>query len=254
MVKGNPAGAVLGREPVVQLVLDGRHQRFDGVLHQPRTGLHVLRARKPAVIAGTGDANHPRVDAERRADVLTRHPTQVGELEVGQREAQGLDVLHAPEHRRLAAIPSVHHALNVPRLHRVGVLLRGLVVHHDGERRGAVIGHDLPHVLRGFVIGQQRLKRRCPTREAEHVGGERAAHLEVAHVHHVLGGDRHHAPTPIAVLVNPRIPFSVHEHGLNGLGIDAPQALNLARARPLQLQQRIAIAEHIDREGRPHLP
>ena len=182
VVVGHPDVTELRREPMVQLVLKRGEHRLDGMLDQSRTGLGVLDAGEPRVARGGRDANHPGVDAERGADVLTRDPPQVRKLEVGEREPERLDVAHGPEERGRPALPAIHHAGAVAVLHRRRILGRRLVAHQHRERRRPVIGHDLPDVLRRLVVREQGADSGRPTGIAEDIGLEGTAHIKVSEV------------------------------------------------------------------------
>ena len=252
MVVGHVHVAELGREPVVELVLERGKHRLDGVLHQAGARLHVLHAREPCVVRRRGDADHARVDAEGRADVLARDLAQRRELEVGEREAQRLDVLDRAEEGGRAALAPVDDAGLVAVLHRLRVLLRRLVREHHGEGRRAVVRHHLPDVVARLVVRHQGLQCRRPARIAEHVRLERGLHLEVAEVQDVGRVRRHDDAVPVAVVVASRIALRVDPHGLQRLGVDGPEARHAA-ARALHLEQGVPVAEEVDREPRPEL-
>ena len=154
MVVRHPHVTELGREPMVELVLERREHRLDRVLHESGASLGVLDAREPRVARGGRDANHPGVHAERGADVLAGDAAEVRELEVGEREPERLDVAHGPEEGGGATLATIDHASLIAILHRRSVLARRLVGHQDREGRRPVVRHDLPDVLRRLVVGK----------------------------------------------------------------------------------------------------
>ena len=253
MVEADPDVPELRREPVVELVLHRPHDGLDGMLHQPGPGLDILRPGQAGIIRGAGDPDHPRVDPEGRADVFPADSAEVRELEVAEREAERLDVADRPKEGRRPALAAVDHAGPVPILHGRGVILRGLVREQDGERRRAVIGHDLPDVGRGLVVGRHGGDRRGPSREAEDVREEGPRHIEVPEVQHVLRRHGHNDARPVAVVVSPRVALAVHPDGLEALGIDRPERdRRPGWPGPLHLEHGVAVAHVVHSQPGPH--
>ena len=210
-------------EPSRELVLEDREEGLDRMREEARAGLDVLRPAHPGVGGRGADADHPRVDPERGANILPRDAAEVRELEVGQREPEGLDVADAAHKLRDAAPASVDLSLEVGLLHRAGVLRRRLVGHQDDERRRAIVPDDLPNVGGGLVVGRHRGQRRRRAREAEHVRPARRGEVEVAKVEYVL----RRRDADDAVVVGPIVPHgvavAVDVHKLEAFRVDAAE-------------------------------
>ena len=254
MVVGHPDVAKLGREPMVELVLERGEHRLDRMLNEARAGLGVLDAREPRIARGGRDPDHPRVDPEGRADVLARDAPEVRELEIGEREAQGLDVLDGAEEGGRPALPAIDDAGAIAVLHRGRVLGRRLVGHEHREGRRPVVRHHLADVLGRLVVREHRADRGRAARIAEDLGLEGAAHVQVAEVEHVLDGDLHDNPGPVRVVVATRIALGVDPDLLNRLGVDRAKAdRRTVRRGAIHLEEGVPIAEKVDREARAEL-
>ena len=254
MIVLNPHITVLRREPGVELILERREQRLNGVLHQPRTGLGVLHTGQARIVGRARNANHAGVHTERRADVLTRHLAEVRELEVGEREAQRLDVLDRAKEGGRATASTIYHALGVAVLHRTRILDRSLVREQHGKGRRAIVRHHLAHVLRGLLVANERTECRRPTREAEHIGRVGLRHIEVAEVQNVMHGDELHHAIPVAHIVAGRVAVLVYPDRLHGLRVEGTQASDASvLADTLESEHGVAVAQEVHREPRTEL-
>ena len=253
VVERHPDVAVFRRQPVIQFVLDRDQHRLDRMLHQPRARLDVLRAGQAGVARRRRDPDHARVDAVGRANILTRDPPQVRELEVAQRKAERLDIPHRAKKRRRPALPAVDHARPVPVLHRQRVVRGRLIRQQHRKRRRPVVRDDLPDVACRLVVGRHAGDRGRAAGEAEHVREERPRHIKVAEVQDVLDRHLHDDAGPVAVIVAPRVAFLIDPNGLQRFGVDRPQRQRQpARGRPFHLKHRVAVAEVVDCQPRAH--
>ena len=259
-------GPELGADPMVQLRLDAAHHRLDRLLDEPDARFDVLRAREPSVAGGRRDAHHARIDARRGANIFARDPAQIGKLQLRQVERERLHIRDTA-HEEKSATPAARDHLLIERGFRgLRLFQRRLLIYDRVADRLAVVRHDLPHELRGFVVADDVVQGRGHARKPE----DQPLHAQVADVHDVLDGRRVRIAQGVQPDVPERVALVVDVDGRDVLGMDQPKrdrerivridriargagqaTAQLRRDWPLEERERIAIPDVVHHQERP---